>query len=508
MQTYYFYSATCGFLVGTVLPFLNVPGPPLAGFLLLVSFCIILLLSLRRKKSGALICLAVLFLAAAVGSLRAHTSIGGSDETVYDDLVDQHVVAEGFISAMPELSEAGQNVTVTLSSVAALEGDVMLQGESRAVVYAPNFPELSYGDEVRLEARLAKPSSFETDTGRHFPYPEYLAREDVFYEFNRPQITITGDSGGSWLLRQMTDLRSQLLAGIHEHIPDPHAALTGGVLLGAADALGEQIEESFRATGIVHVVVLSGYHVTIVAVAIGAILSFLGLPALLLTLLTMLGVGLFALLVGMTATVVRASIMAIIALFARILSRQYLASRGLALAVVTMVAVNPYILLYDPSFQLSAVATAGLVAYGDVVYGWLWSVPRRFGIREMATATITAQIAVTPLLIYYTAHVSLVSLLSNLLILPVIPFLMTTGAVTAALGQIGQFLTLPFAAGAYVIAEYIFTIVEWLTLLPFSTAAVGTVPIIGVFLTYLILIILFFSTQNRSISEPGFQSRL
>lgn len=508
MQTYFFYSAVTGFLAGTALPFLNVPGPPLAGFLLLVAFCIILLLALQQKKSGVLICFAILLLTMAAGSLRADTSIGGPDEAVFDEFLDTAVVAEGAVTAMPELSESGQNVTVTLTSVTNPGDGVVLEGESRAVVYAPSFPELSYGNEVRLEGRLAKPSSFETDTGRRFPYPEYLAREDVFYEFSRPQITITGSEGGSWLLRQMTDLRSGLLATIHEHIPDPHAALTGGVLLGASDALSEQIQENFRDTGIVHVVVLSGYHVSIVAVAIGAILSFIGLSVVASTMLSMFGVVFFALLVGMTATVVRASIMAIIALIARILSRQYLASRGLALAVVTMVAANPHILLYDPSFQLSAVATAGLVAYGDVVYGWLTALPRRFGVREMATATITAQIAVTPLLVYYTAQVSLVSLLSNLLIIPVIPVLMTAGALTAVLGQIAEFLTLPFAAGAHAVAAYVFQIVEWLTVLPFSTATIGLVPIMGVLFVYVVLIILFSRSQNGSISESGFQPRI
>lgn len=505
MQTYYFYSAIFGFLVGAALPFLDIPGPPLAGFLLLVAFCMILLLVLQERKSGALICLAVLLLALAAGSLRAHVSIGSQDDAVYDEFVDEDVVAAGEVTEMPELSESGQNVTVTLTSVSEPDSEEMLESQSRAVVYAPSFPELSYGDEVQLEGQLAKPSSFETDTGRRFPYPEYLAREDVFYEFSQPQITVVGDAGGSWLLRRMTDLRSGLLATIHEHIPDPHAALTGGVLLGAADALGEQIQESFRDTGIVHVVVLSGYHVSIVAVAVGAVLSFLGLSVLAATLLAMLGVVFFALLVGMTATVVRASIMAIIALIARILSRQYLASRGLALAVVGMVAVNPHILLYDPSFQLSAVATAGLVAYGDVVYSWLTALPRRFGVREMATATITAQIAVTPLLIYYTAQVSLVSLLSNLLIIPVIPVLMTVGALTAVLGQIAAFLTLPFAAAAHAVAAYIFQIVAWLTQLPFSTATVGLVPIVGVLFAYIVLIMLFSRWQNRSISESGFQ---
>ena len=296
----------------------------------------------------------------------------------------------------------------------------------------------------------------------------------------------------------MAVLRQDLLMAIDRHIPDPHAALTGGVLLGAADTLGDSVEESFRDTGIVHVVVLSGYHVTVVAVAIGAILSFLGLSLLSSTVLSGIGVIFFALLVGFTSTVVRASIMAVIALVARIFSRQYAATRGLMIAVVGMVVVNPYILLYDPSFQLSVIATAGLVAFGDVVYGWLSAIPHQFGIREMATATITAQIAVSPLLIYYTGTLSLVSLFANLLILPVIPVLMSAGAATSLIGMFFQNLALPFAGVAYAVAEYIFSIVNWLTSLPFSTASIGNTSLLIVFLTYIILVGGFIALQNRS----------
>jgi len=211
----------------------------------------------------------------------------------------------------------------------------------------------------------------------------------------------------------------------------------------------------------------------------------------------------FALLVGLTPTIVRASIMAILALVARIFSRQYAATRGLIIAVIAMVLVNPHILLFDPSFQLSVLATAGLVTFGDVVYGWLRKVPKRFGIREMATATITAQIAVSPLLIYYTGMFSVVSLLANLLVLPVIPVLMATGAITAVVGLFSQTFVLPFAATAHGVSTYIFSIVDWLTAFSFSTASTGKISLGAVLMTYILLIIVFWIAQTGHSYELG-----
>jgi len=498
MQTHYFYSATLGFLAGILLPFLNIPSTPVAGLALLLAFTSLLLLWLQEDTSKGIIVLVILLLAVATGSLRAGADIGGADEMVFDSLIEESVVARGVVTDMPEESSSGQNITVTLTEVSNLSTNTTITGESRAVAYVGMFPEIQYGDALRLEGELRKPTVFETDNGRLFDYPQYLAKEDVYYELSQPEVGIMDSGAANPVLVWMAVLRQDLLMAIDRHIPDPHAALTGGVLLGAADTLGDSVEESFRDTGIVHVVVLSGYHVTVVAVAIGAILSFLGLSLLSSTVLSGIGVIFFALLVGFTSTVVRASIMAVIALVARIFSRQYAATRGLMIAVVGMVVVNPYILLYDPSFQLSVIATAGLVAFGDVVYGWLSAIPHQFGIREMATATITAQIAVSPLLIYYTGTLSLVSLFANLLILPVIPVLMSAGAATSLIGMFFQNLALPFAGVAYAVAEYIFSIVNWLTSLPFSTASIGNTSLLIVFLTYIILVGGFIALQNRS----------
>lgn len=501
MQTRYFYSAGLGFLAGTALPFIGVSSAPVAALGLLLAAVLILFRWLELGGSSAVIVLIILLLSLAAGSLRGGAVIGTDEESVFDDLLEESVVAYGVVADMPEQRETGQNLTVTLLEVVSQDDGKVITAESRAVIYAGSFPKLRYGDVLRLEGRLGKPTAFETDTGRLFNYPRYLAREDVFYELSRPQITLMDKGGGNMVLGWMTSLRRQLLSSINRHIPDPQAALAGGVLLGAADALGERIEESFRASGIVHVVVLSGYHVTVVTVAIGATLSFLGLSLLSATILSGIGVIFFALLVGLTPTVVRASIMAIIALIARIFSRQYVAERGLMIAVIAMVVINPHILLFDPSFQLSVIATAGLVSFGDVVYGWLSRIPREFGIREMATATITAQIAVTPLLLYYTGMFSTVSLLANLLVLPVIPILMTASALTAITGLLAQNFALPFAGIAYALAEYIFIVVDWLTSLKLSTVSVENISLLMVFLLYLALITIFLVLKNRYFSH-------
>lgn len=501
MRTVYFYSGVGGFFAGVACVLVGLPGWPLAvlGFTLAAAICLV------GNNLGVfhITLIAMVVGLAAVGLGAARTSVvDQADEThVFARAVDDTVSATGTIVSRPTQTDSGQNFKIRIDSLTSESTDDEIGGSAKAVVYAGRFPELAYGDRVRLVGQLRKPEAFAGDGGREFPYPQYLARNDVFYEVSRPQIELIKTEQGNWLQQQLANLRATLLEQIHEHIPDPHAALTGGVLLGAEDALGEGLQKDFRQTSLIHIVVLSGFNVMIVAAAVGYALSSVGLSVALSAVAAGIGIILFALLVGLTPTVVRASIMAVFALLARVSGRQYAAGRGLALAAVCMVLVTPEILLYDPSFQLSAVATAGLINFGDQVQAYLTWLPERFGLREAATATVSAQIAVLPLLLYFTGTLSLVSLVANLLVLPVVPILMAVGALTILLGFFSSTAAFVGASGVYVIADYIFRVVNWLADLSFATVSVPSFSVWVVCVVYMFLFGLAYRLSRTRSTE-------
>lgn len=135
-------------------------------------------------------------------------------------------------------------------------------------------------------------------------------------------------------------------------------------MLGVKESLGEGLEEDFVDTGLVHIVVLSGYNVTIIAEAIIRTLSFVSVMAGIY--IGGIAIAVFAIMTGAGATIIRASIMAILALIARATGRRYEITRALFIAGFLMILENPYILLYDISFQLSFLATVGLIYLSPV----------------------------------------------------------------------------------------------------------------------------------------------
>jgi len=216
---------------------------------------------------------------------------------------------------------------------------------------------------------------------------------------------------------------------------------------------------------------------------------------------------LFVLLVGVSPTIIRASIMAVFALIARVTGRQYAAGRGLSLAVVGMVLVSPNILLYDPSFQLSVAATAGLIMFGEYISSRLTWIPGRLGLREVATATISAQLAVLPLILYHMGTLSLVSLPANLLVLPVIPVLMTVAAVTAVMGLVSSSVGFAPAFIVYLLAGYVIGVVQWLANLPGAAVSVPPFPVWFVFVMYAGIFMMYWNlsgqTDYKKLSAPA-----
>src|SRR3989344_302798 len=226
---------------------------------------------------------------------------------------------------------------------------------------------------------------------------------------------------------QVNPVLSMLLIGkrmfmnkVEELVPEPAAGLGEGLLLGVKQALGEELETAFRQTGIIHIVVLSGHNVMLVVIFIMYVLGQFLVPRPRLV-VGIMAIITFAFLVGLSATVVRASIMVSLLLLVQADGRTYLVLRGLLLAGAVMVLLNPLLLVYDIGFQLSFLATLGLVLIAPHLERLLIKVPTFAGIRTFLVATIATQIAVSPLLLYQIGEFSVVSVLVNVLVLPMVP---------------------------------------------------------------------------------------
>lgn len=359
----------------------------------------------------------------------------------------------------------------------------------RVLLTARRHPVFKYGDRVEIKGVLKRPSF-----SQEFDWRAYLAKDDIYFEIFYPNIKFVEAGQASKIKQKLFELKSAILSKVSNTIPEPHASLLGGLTFGAKQSMPKSMLDDFRKTGVIHIVVLSGYNVTIVAYAIMRFFSFL--PYFAGITFGAFGIIAFAIMAGGTATVVRASFMAILVLLAKATGRIYEITIALFTAGFFMVLHNPKIIRFDASFQLSFLATLALIYVAPIVETKLKFLPKKFLIREITTATIATQIFVLPLLLYKMGLFSVVSIPTNLLILAFVPATMFFGFLTAISGFVSYYISLPFAWISYTLLGYELKVVEIFASLPFASFEISHFPLWLMLTVYILYAIYILRVRN------------
>lgn len=395
--------------------------------------------------------------------------------SVFFPLVGTEVVLEGRIVAEPDIRENTQRVTVEVSQDGV---------RTKVLAVTPLYPEVKYGDHVLVEGSLKHPEPFATDTGRTFRYDRFLAKNGIFALVEQASVKMVspGEGIGTRVMGALLATKRAFQNGIASALPEPGASLASGLITGGKQGLGANLLDAFILTGLIHIVVLSGYNVMIVAE--GVLRAFGFLPKRLGALVAMLTIGLFVLAAGAGAASVRAGLMAALALVARATGRTYAVVRALLVVAFIMLLLNPLLLAFDPGFQLSFVATLGLILFAPVIEARLTFVSSAFW-RDIIAATLAAQLFVLPLLLYQTGLFSLVSLPANLLVLPLVPLAMALSAVAGLVGMVLPSVAPLFGLPAHLVLSYILEVARFMGTLPAASVQVPQFPFLLVLLAYL-----------------------
>ena len=242
---------------------------------------------------------------------------------------------------------------------------------------------------------------------------------------------------------------------INSYLPEPQASLLNGIIFGVPLKTSRIFYEHLKMVGLLHIVVLSGMNITLLAAIITNLTKFLSKRAsILLTILTII---LFIIFVGPQAPVVRAGFMGIITLVAILTGRKNYALYSLFLSLIFVCLFWPQ-WLKTVSLWLSYGATLGIILFGQTSSkNELW--------REVKIS-LAAQVFTTPIIFFYFKQISLIALLSNLLIVELIAPLTILGFLTAVLGKINYFLGLIPSYICYGLLTYMVWVIETLSKIP------------------------------------------
>ena len=251
---------------------------------------------------------------------------------------------------------------------------------------------------------------------------------------------------------------------INLYLPEPHASLLNGILFGVSLNTSQAFFEQLKIVGLLHIVVLSGINITLLASIIASFTSFLSKKVS--SIITIFCIVLFVFFVGPEPPIVRAAVMGSLAIFAIIFGRQKSALYLLFLSGL-LVLLFKFEWIKSISFQLSYGATLGIILFGGAkIKGKSVSQKIKYDFLKELKPSLAAQIFTAPLIFYYFKQISLISPLSNLLVSPTISLLMIFGFLTAILGKINYFLGLIPSIICYGILSYIIFIIDFLSKLP------------------------------------------
>ena len=389
------------------------------------------------------------------------------------EFAERTAVVAGTVAGDPDKRSTSLRVPLRVETINGQDAP-----HGTLLVLLPRETTVAYGEHIEVRGLVVLPQSFETDTGRVFDYPGYLRVRGISAVMERATLRAQ-EPAGLTLLGPLYALKHTFEHALNLNIAEPEVSLLKGMLLGERGGFIQELLQAFAVVGLIHIVVLSGSNIAIVAEAVFRLLGlWRRLPR---AWLFGLGFGvivLFALMTGGGAATVRAVIMGAIAILARYLRRPQAALRALVVAAVAMVLWNPLVLWLDNGFILSVVATFGLITLAPYIETKLTRLPtwNNFNIRSIVATTIAVQIFILPALLYTSGMFSLLSLPVNALVLPLVPLVMLVGFVAGVLGFIHPLLAFIPAFVAQFLLRLIIGITELAADIPLASAVVASFP--------------------------------
>ena len=412
---------------------------------------------------------------------------------------------EGVVVADPDRRATDTRLQIDAVEIGAA-GQALRDVEGQILLIAPAYTDVRYGDRIRVSGSLALPPVFDT-----FSYRDYLARQGIYALLRSDHVDVVASHQANPVLDRLLQFRTHAHSVAVNLLPEPQGSLLAGILLGIEQGIPKDLVEAFELTGTSHIVAISGFNLSLIAGLVSRLSRYIvkrrgQLPV------TWLAIWTYVLLVGASPAVLRAGVMASLAVLALQEDRKVHGPTSLASAVLLLSLIDPFI-LWDLGFQLSLAAMTALILYVPLLTGWLegpleWLTDRVAAesaitlLADVLIVTVAVQIMTVGITINTFGKISLVAVLTNLLVLPAQSFVMLFGGLALVLGMTIRPLGVVCAWLAWVFLAYTTLVVEWTASFPWAAVELGTAEPLPVWAYYLLLgLITWWVTRPTLVRE-------
>lgn len=410
----------------------------------------------------------------------------------------KEVVVSGIISGEPLFKGNQLFLEIEAEEININNYQAPLSG--KIMVISERESRYRYGDKIKIRGILKRPKIYEK-----FNFRSYLAQKGIYSIVYYPKITLIERGIRKDLLSQIyaavLEFKFKLRKVLWSFLLPPQRSIMEALILGDKISLSYKLRKELNAAGIRHITAISGMHVVIIGVIVMEFLMTIGLWRKQAFYLTVFLLALFILMIGLPSSALRAGFMICVLLFSKVVGRKSDPFRAILFAATILLFINPLLLRYNIGFQLSFLAVIGIVYLSPFLNNCLKFIPGKesAGFKNILTMTLSAQIFTLPVLAYNFETFSLVAPLTNILVLPIIPFLIVMGFLSVLIGLV-------FPSGGQIISwlcwlmlSYIVKIAEWFSSLKLSSLEVKNFRLFYLALFYLLLGLLFFFGRRKNL---------
>ena len=415
---------------------------------------------------------------------------------------DRQVTLKGYVDSEPDIRETKIQYVIRTKRVASDKS--AKESKGRVLLAVPKkdgTPLIGYGREIEVRGELKTPNGVRNPGG--FDYRRYLARAGISATiYARPEdIAVGSTRKGNWLVEAGFKARDRIVRVIGKSLPAQQAGLLSGMLIGYREGLPKEVQQAFSDAGLTHIMAVSGANIAFIAAPLAFIFKRLRVRRRIANAVIIAVLVMFVFVTGFSPSVMRALVMAVAALAGQMLWRESDVLTNLSLAFTVLLAYNPYN-LFDAGFQLSFTATSGIILFYKSIRNLLNFKLLPAFIADMAAVTLAAQIGVMPVTAWCFNKVSIISIFSNLVVLPVVELITVIGAVMAVVGQAGIIFSQLVGYVNCTLLSFVLYVTKLSADIPFGVLRVPTPPIFDVIFYYIaILFFLWYKPLYRI--KPG-----
>lgn len=357
--------------------------------------------------------------------------------------------------------------------------------QKRFIMYVKkNNPEkLKYGMEIILEGKYIEPTEDRNYKG--FNYKEYLKTKKIYGSFKAEKISVIKENNVNFILRISNNTRNKVIEIAKKILPKETSSLLIGILIGERQYISEDITENFSKSSLSHILAISGSHISYIIIGITFILTKSRTSKKGMYIITILSLIFFIFITNFSSSVIRACIMGIIVLFAKIVYRKPDILTSISVSLLIILIDNPFT-IKDIGLQLSYLGTIGIVYLNKPIANFLEKYMKK-KIAKILAITISAQIMVLPVTVINFNNISTVFIISNIIAAPLTGGIILLGYANVLIGVISLDIAKVIAIITHSLVQLLIWTAEFTAKIPYSSITTITPHLITVIYYYIFI---------------------